>query len=146
MPLQEKSNIIMDTITAQQRTRNMSRIRSKNTAPELAVRQMLTKSGVRYRLHLMSLPGKPDITIARRKTIIFINGCFWHQHENCKRRSMPKTNVGYWHNKLQRNVDRQQAHILDLKNQGWKVGIIWECQTKNEARLNDALQSILHEE
>jgi len=123
----------------------MSRIRSKNTAPELAVRRILTKSGLRYRLHLTSLPGKPDITIAKEKTIIFINGCFWHQHENCKRRSMPKTNIGYWQNKLQRNIERQQMHILDLKNQGWKVGVIWECQTKNEEHLSEALQSILNE-
>jgi len=136
----------MDTVTAQQRSCNMSRIRSKNTKPELAVRRMLTKDGLRYRLHLANLPGKPDITITKIKVAIFINGCFWHQHEGCKRKSMPKTNVGYWHEKLRGNIERQQKHISDLDILGWKVGIIWECQTKDEKQLYEVLQGIINEQ
>jgi len=134
----------MDTISKQQRSRNMSRIKSTNTKPELAVRKMLTHYKLRYRLHLSDLPGKPDVVLTQKKIALFINGCFWHQHQNCKRRSEPKTNIEYWHEKLQKNIERQQNNILSLKELGWKVGIVWECQTKKEKTLDDILRSILN--
>lgn len=110
----------------------MSRIRSKNTQPELAVRKILTKLGWRYRLHVSKLPGKPDVVIAKKKLVIFINGCFWHQHKGCKRQFIPKTNINYWQKKLQRNVERQKENIKTLKKLRWHVIIVWECQVNNE--------------
>ena len=134
----------MDTISKQRRSRNMSKIKSKNTTPELAVRKILTQHKLRYRLHLRNLPGKPDIVLTKKKIALFVNGCFWHQHENCKRKSEPKTNIEYWHNKLQKNVQRQQDDIFCLKELGWRVGVLRECQTKNEKMLDDVLRSILN--
>ena len=107
----------------------MSRIRSKDTSPELKVRRILIDSGYRYRLHVKTLSGRPDIAIGRFKTAIFINGCFWHQHEGCKRKSQPKSNIGYWGPKLKRNIDLQKKSIQDIKHHGWNVLVIWECQT-----------------
>lgn len=104
---------------------------------------MLTKLGYRYRLHLAKLPGKPDIAITKEKTAIFINGCFWHQHPGCKRQSLPKTNIEYWHAKLQRNIKNQHRSIEELKILGWNVVIIWECETKSETDLTNNLKGYL---
>jgi DNA mismatch endonuclease (patch repair protein) len=121
----------------------MSRIRSKNTKPEIAVRKAISKYGVKYRLHLSNLPGKPDIVIRKKKIVIFINGCFWHQHNGCKRKSLPKTNIEYWNKKLSDNIEKQNRNIVDLKNLGWKVGLVWECQTKNNMMLDYVLREII---
>jgi DNA mismatch endonuclease (patch repair protein) len=134
----------MDTISKQQRSRNMSRIRSKNTEPEIIVRKALTKYGMKYRLHLTNLPGSPDIVLTKKRIAIFINGCFWHQHEGCKRKSMPKTNTEYWNNKLSLNIERQNKNIANLKSLGWKTGIVWECQTKDENTLDNVLSDIIN--
>jgi DNA mismatch endonuclease (patch repair protein) len=120
----------------------MSRIRSKHTKPEYIVRKALTKLGIRFKLHAKKLPGKPDIVIGSKKKIIFINGCFWHQHKGCKRRSTPKSNVAYWSKKLKRNVAKQKADIKALNKMEWKSIIIWECQTKNEKSLIKRLNKI----
>jgi len=133
----------MDTLTQEQRTRCMSRIKSKNTKPEIIVRKVLTKLGYRYRLHVKILPGKPDIVFSKRKLVIFINGCFWHQHQGCKRQSLPKTNTEYWHNKLQRNIEKQKKDIDELISLKWKVTIIWECDTRNEEVLTTSLKEVL---
>lgn len=133
----------MDNLTKEQRKLCMSRIRSKDTQPEKVVRKILTRLGFRYRLHNSKLPGKPDIIISKIKTIFFINGCFWHQHKGCKKQAMPKANIKYWKNKLERNVDKQKEDIRKLKSDGWKVYIIWECQTKNEENLTKKIQKIL---
>jgi len=121
----------------------MSRIKSKNTKPEIIVRKVLTKLGYRYRLHVKILPGKPDIVFSKRKLVIFINGCFWHQHQGCKRQSLPKTNTEYWHNKLQRNIEKQKKDIDELISLKWKVTIIWECDTRNEEVLTTSLKEVL---
>lgn len=121
----------------------MTRITSKNTRPEKIVRQILTKQGWRYRLHSRKLPGKPDIVISKIKTIIFINGCFWHQHKGCKRQAMPKSNLGYWRKKLKRNIEKQKQDIKELKKAGWKVVIFWECEIKNEKKLSKKLKTKL---
>jgi DNA mismatch endonuclease (patch repair protein) len=131
-----------DHLTQDMRKWNMSRIRSKDTSPELIVRKMLTLLGVRYRLHRIELPGKPDVVIRKINTIIFVNGCFWHKHQNCKRSSLPKTNTDYWLPKLARNVERQKLVINELKEQGWTVLIIWECETKNIDYLYKKLRNI----
>ena len=101
----------MDKLSKEKRSQNMAKIRSKNTAPEILVRKELTKQGWKYRLHSSNLPGKPDVVIAKIKTAIFINGCFWHQHKDCKRRSMPKTNIEYWSKKFDGNIQKQKKHI-----------------------------------
>lgn len=121
----------------------MSRIRSKNTGPEKAVRKILSELGFRYRLHAKQLPGKPDIMIKKSKTAIFINGCFWHQHKDCKRKTMPKSNRSYWKPKLERNVAKQKTDIKALQKDDWKVGIVWECETGDEDTLKKKLQKIL---
>jgi len=109
----------------------MSRIRSQNTTPELLVRRFLHGNGLRYRLK-SKLPGKPDIAFTKKKIAVFVHGCFWHVH-NCKRAVMPKTNVGYWAQKLDRNKERDKAVQEKLKKTGWKIYVIWECQLKKEA-------------
>src|SRR3989344_1125110 len=119
-------NTRMDTITKEHRSWNMSRIKSKNTSPELAVRKALSSFKIRYRLHSKTLPGKPDITISKNKIAIFINGCFWHQHPGCKRKTMPKTNVKYWKTKLENNIKMQKKYIQEIKKLTWKVLVIWE--------------------
>jgi DNA mismatch endonuclease (patch repair protein) len=121
----------------------MSKIKSKNTLPEIVVRKILTQLCIRYRLHVKKLPGIPDIVISKMKTVVFINGCFWHQHEGCKRRSVPKTNLNYWGPKLEKNIARQKEDVLALEGAGWKVIIIWECETKNRDCLSLKLKKLL---
>jgi DNA mismatch endonuclease (patch repair protein) len=133
----------MDTLTKQQRSRCMGRIKSKNTLPEVVVRKILTQLGIKYRLHVKKLPGTPDIVISRIKTIFFINGCFWHQHEGCKRQSIPKTNLNYWVPKLEKNISRQKESIETLEKAGWKVVIIWECEIKNYSIIYSKIRSLI---
>jgi DNA mismatch endonuclease (patch repair protein) len=131
----------MDKITAEHRSWNMSRIRSRDTKPEVLVRSILHNMGFRFRLNgVVSkkiyskgiLPGKPDIVLIKYKTIIFVHGCFWHQHEGCNRANIPKSNQEYWIPKLLKNKERDLA-LYDLLNQlGWKVIVIWECELKSE--------------
>jgi DNA mismatch endonuclease (patch repair protein) len=132
----------MDTLTTEQRSKNMSKIRSKDSKPEITVRKMLFKEGFRFRLHDKKLPGKPDIVLKKYKTVIFVHGCFWHQHEGCKRANMPKSNLEYWVPKIERNVQRDEEHTEKLKNAGWNVIVIWECEVKNIEKLKDIFNSI----
>lgn len=125
----------MDKITKQQRSLNMSKIKSKDTKPETLVRKVLRDLGFRYRLHSSSLPGKPDIYIPKYKAALFIHGCFWHQHENCKRKSMPKSNIEYWKPKLEKNVERFKMQSKELRNQGYSIILVWECKIKNLEQL-----------
>ena len=134
-----------DTVSKEKRSSNMSKIRAKNTVPELAVRSVLHKMGYRFRLHVKDLPGKPDIVLKRHNKVVFVNGCFWHQHLNCRRATMPKSNLSYWKPKLQRNVERFEDAKKLLKSKGWNVYIIWECQTKNINSLSEILRKIMGE-
>lgn len=133
----------MDNLDKEQRKLCMSNIRSKDTTPEVIVRKILTKLGIRYRLHVKKLPGKPDIVIAKRRKVFFINGCFWHQHNGCKKSTMPKTRLDYWGPKLKRNIEKQEQDIKSLRKQGWKVYKIWECQTKKGDALTKRIQKML---
>lgn len=133
----------MDNLTKEQRHINMSQIRSKNTCPEKIVRRILTKLGYRYRLHLKKLLGKPDIVLSGNGAAIFVNGCFWHQHKDCRRQAVPKVNKEYWIPKLKRNIKRQMENIKQLEKEGWKVKIIWECETKDETSLMKKIKRIL---
>lgn len=117
-----------DTINAQRRSENMRRIRSEDTLPELIVRKIVYGLGVHYRLHRKELPGHPDLVFASRKKIIFVHGCFWHQHEACSGGRRPRSRNEYWDNKLRRNVERDRKNIARLKEMGWDTLTIWECE------------------
>src|SRR6266508_3488744 len=110
----------------------MSRIKSRNTKPELLVRKFLHAHGFRNRLHVKDLPGKPDIVLPKYKTVIFIHGCFWHKHEGCKYFVVPKTRTEWWLNKINGNVDNDQKVMAALKKEGWDIITIWECELKSE--------------
>ena len=132
----------MDTLTKEKRSWNMSKIRSKNTKPEIAVRSKLHKAGYRFRLHVKGLPGKPDIVLPKHNTIIFINGCFWHRHKGCEYAYKPKTRVDFWNQKLNRNIKRQDEVIKELRGLEWKVLVIWECEVGNEKLIRDRFKLI----
>ena len=117
------------------RSENMSRIRAKNTQPELKVRRALWAAGLRYRLHDKRLPGNPDIVFPGRRTVVFIHGCFWHGHEGCSNFRTPKTRTEWWTEKLERNKARDDQVTSELKTRGWRVLVIWECEVDDPARL-----------
>lgn len=120
-----------DIVDKETRSRMMSGIRGKNTKPEMIVRRALHKAGYRYRLHVKELPGKPDIVLPKYKTVIFVHGCFWHHH-NCKNFKWPKTREDFWRKKIEGNVERDQKAYAQLEAQGWKVIVIWECETREK--------------
>ena len=117
---------------SEQRSRNMSAIKSKNTKPEIKVRKVLHSMGYRFRLHRKDLPGSPDIVLPKYKTVIFVHGCFWHRHENCKYASIPKTRKEFWESKFKANVKRDKEIQEKIKNIGWQSVVIWECEIKNK--------------
>jgi DNA mismatch endonuclease (patch repair protein) len=119
---------------SQQRSEWMAKVRSSNTSPEIRLRSALHVEGVRFRLHVKGLPGTPDIVLPRYRLCIFVNGCFWHRHKNCKRASTPRTNVEFWTEKFDRNVKRDLAARKALRKIGWGVIVVWECQIKDAAR------------
>jgi DNA mismatch endonuclease, patch repair protein len=134
-----------DVLTPEQRKYNMSRIRYKNTRPEMVVRSEVHGMGYRYKLHNSLLPGKPDLVLTRHKKIIFVHGCFWHMH-TCKYGLVkPRTNAEFWENKRLGNVKRDRKNIRELKKNGWKVLIVWECWTKNLPLLRRKLSAFLVE-
>ena len=122
-----------DVHTPEQRSSNMSRIRGKDTKPEELVRKYLFSQGFRYRKNDARLPGKPDIVLPKYKTVIFVNGCFWHAHEGCKYSVWPKNNADFWKKKIESNVARDEKNYQLLKNLGWNVLIIWECELKKDS-------------
>jgi|TARA_B100001964_G_scaffold77121_1_gene87346 DNA mismatch endonuclease (patch repair protein) len=122
----------------------MSAIRSKNTNPETVVRSLLFALGYRYRLHKKDLPGKPDIILKKHNTVIFVHGCFWHQHKECKRANIPKSNKKYWIPKLERNVERDKINKRELNRLGWNVITIWECETKDSGKITAELKKKLN--
>ena len=128
---------------SEQRSRNMSAIKSKNTKPEIKVRKILYSMGYRFRLHSKGLPGSPDIVLPKYKTLIFVHGCFWHRHENCKYASNPKTRKEFWESKFKANLKRDFEIQEKIKNIGWQSVVIWECEIKNKALLINRLQNIL---
>src|SRR6185437_3996312 len=121
----------------------MSRIRSRDTSPELIVRSAIHRLGYRFRLHVGSLPGKPDIVLPRLKTVIFVHGCFWHRHKNCRFCYTPKTRQNFWLPKFESNVLRDTKKIRHLRRLGWRVRIIWECQTHNPEKLAQRLDKLI---
>ena len=134
-----------DTHSKEVRSKNMSHIRSTNTKPEETVRKYLFSRGLRYRKNVRKLPGCPDIVLPKYKTIVFVNGCFWHGHEGCKYYVLPKTNVDFWQNKIERNRSRDREERQQLTSMGWHCITIWECQLKPKIRQQtlDALEYML---
>lgn len=125
-----------DVHSKEVRSYNMSKIKGKDTKPELLVRKFLHKHGFRYRLHVKDLPGKPDIVLPKYKTVIFVNGCFWHGHENCKYYVVPKTRTEWWLTKIRGNITRGNTAAHFLQERGWKVMCIWECALKKDVLQN----------
>lgn len=122
-----------DTFDKKTRSKIMARVHSTNTTPEIKVRKILHRSGYRFRLHPKYLPGKPDIVLPKYKTVIFVNGCFWHGCPTCKCAQIrPRTNEEYWQKKLDRNIERDKENIAALQEKGWKVLTVWECETKKK--------------
>jgi DNA mismatch endonuclease, patch repair protein len=135
-----------DNRTKEQRSYNMSRIRSRDTKPELVVRRFLFANGIRYRLHRKDLLGHPDIVISRQSAVVFIHGCFWHGHTNCKYAKIPKSNKDFWQRKILANRGRDEKITRSLKNAGWSVFVIWECQLTPrtlDTTLNHLLNDLL---
>lgn len=124
----------MDCLTPEQRKRNMSAIKGRDTKPEILLRKLLHSLGYRFRIQRKDLPGRPDIVLPRYKTAIFVNGCFWHRHEGCKYASTPSTNSDFWEKKFAANVERDARNYAALKALGWHVVIIWECEVKEILR------------
>lgn len=118
----------MDIIGKRKRSEIMANVRSKDTSPELEIQNLLKKHGYEYSTHVNDLPGKPDIVLSKTQIVIFIHGCFWHHHEGCKKGSFPKTRKAFWRKKILANVERDKRHISDLKELGWKVVVLWECE------------------
>ena len=121
----------------------MRRIRSKDMRPELAVRSLVHKLGYRFRLHRKHLPGKPDLVFVAQRKVIFVHGCFWHSHQNCKSAHIPKSSIDYWGPKLERNRSRDTKHIAELRTEGWKTLVIWECETRSEVALKKRIKAFL---
>ncbi|QDU33023.1 Very short patch repair protein [Poriferisphaera corsica] len=129
-----------DRISPEHRSWNMSRIRSKNTKPELIVRSLLYKMGYRFRLHRKDLPGKPDIVLPKYKTVIFVHGCYWHRHADCKLAYKPKSHIHFWQNKFSKTIKRDRLRTKQIQDLGWRVIIIWECETANTEILTNKIR------
>lgn len=121
-----------DTISKEKRSWNMSRIKGKDTSPEISVRSYLFSHGFRFRKNVSSLPGKPDIVLPKYRSVIFINGCFWHHHEGCRYATVPKTRTAYWTAKFERNVSNDMKNKALLEELGWHVITVWECSLKKD--------------
>lgn len=136
----------MDNRSKESRSLNMARIPNKNTKPEETVRKYLFKHGFRYRKNVPTLPGKPDIVLPKYKTVVFVNGCFWHCHQGCKWFVPPKTNTEFWNAKFEYNVNRDKRNYQKLKELGWRIIIVWECEIRHgdkESTLNKLKDTIL---
>lgn len=138
---------MVDTLSKAERSERMSRVRSKDTKPEMLVRRLIHGMGYRYRLHCRDLPGTPDIVFRRRRMAIFVHGCFWHQHPdpNCKLARMPKSRHEFWGPKLEGNRRRDDANLKKLLELGWNVLIVWECLTHDHEELKENVRTFLEE-
>lgn len=133
----------MDTLSKEQRSKRMSRVRSRDTKPELVVRSLVFLMGYRYRLHDRRLPGAPDLVFRSRRKVIFVHGCFWHRHPDCALARMPKSRLDFWRPKLEGNAARDARNIAALRDQGWGVLVVWECETKDTGCLGKVIRRFL---
>jgi len=138
---------LVDHISKEHRSWNMSRIRSKDSAPEIRVRSFLHRAGYRFRLHDKNLPGSPDIVLRKYRTVIFVHGCYWHRHPGCKQGAYfpkdPKQGTKFWKEKFKNNIKRDHKNTQLLEELGWNVTVIWECQTKSEEILKNCISRFL---
>lgn len=130
----------MDHLTPERRSWNMSRITGADTKPELIVRSMLHRMGLRFRLHRRDLPGKPDIVLPKHRTVVFVHGCFWHRHPRCRFANTPKSRIDFWTKKFEGTIRRDRQKSRELRRLGWRVLTVWECETRNPARLRRHLK------
>jgi len=133
-----------DILSAEQRSHNMAKISSKNTKPELVTRSLLFRMGYRFRLHRRDLPGTPDIVLPRYRTVIFVNGCYWHRHPCCSYAYNPKSRVDFWRRKFEQNVARDKHNYQELNTVSWRVIVIWECETRRPDELEQRLKDLLN--
>jgi DNA mismatch endonuclease (patch repair protein) len=133
----------MDRLTKQRRSWNMSRIRGRHTKPEVTVRSILHLLGLRFRLHRKDLPGSPDIVLSRHRTVVFVNGCFWHRHARCRFAYTPKSNAQFWLQKLKDNAARDLRNRRRLRDLGWHVIVVWECELADPNALAERLSATL---
>lgn len=136
---------VVDKLTVSERSVNMAKVRGANTKPEIALRQIAHRIGLRFRLHRKDLPGKPDMTLPKHRLAIFVHGCFWHRHQGCKRASTPSSRTDFWQAKFQATVERDTLQLQQLSLLGWRTMVVWECELRHEAhvenRLRDAVGS-----
>lgn len=132
-----------ETISTESRSAIMRSIRQKGTAPEMVVRRIAHAIGARYRLHHKDLPGRPDLVFPSRRLCIFVHGCFWHRHPGCRLASSPGSNVEFWQEKFARNVERDARKENELRAAGWRVEIVWECETRDPVLLKERLRALL---
>lgn len=133
-----------DIVDSKRRSENMSRIKGRDTAPELAVRRIAHGLGLRFRLHRKDLPGRPDLVFPKHRLAVFVHGCFWHRHDGCRYAYTPKSRVAFWTNKFAGNVARDQRQEEALRNLGWQVLVIWECETRDEENIKQSLTTRIH--
>jgi len=134
---------MVDNLSSVERSRLMARVKHEDTQPELIVRRILHRMGYRFRLHRRDLPGKPDIVLPKLKAAVFVNGCFWHGHKNCRLGRLPKSNVPFWQAKISANIKRDRTVATQLREHGWNVKVVWACQAANLGRLESMLQKFL---
>ena len=127
---------MVDTVSVAKRSEIMSRVRNKDTRPELFVRRLIHKAGFRYRLHVSKLPGRPDLVFPGRKKVVFVHGCFWHSHSGCQNARVPKSRADFWMSKLESNKERDERNMHALMDEGWDVLVIWECELRDPELLN----------
>jgi DNA mismatch endonuclease, patch repair protein len=137
------SDDIMDILSKEQRSWNMSRIKGKNSKPEIIVRSILHGLGYRFRLHRQDLPGIPDIILPKHRTIIFVHGCYWHRHKDCRFAYNPKSRQVFWQKKFDGTLQRDKKNYEVLTNMGWTVYVIWECETKNIQTLKSKIKKLM---
>lgn len=131
-----------DFVSKSERSRMMSSVKSRDTKPEVRVRSAAHQLGLRFRLHRKDLPGRPDLVFPRWRVVIFVHGCFWHQHSGCSRATIPQSNHEFWREKFRKNMERDAQNLRDLIELGWRPEIIWECETKSRDQLIDRLKTI----
>ena len=132
-----------DTLSTEERSRLMAKIKGKNTAPERAVRSLLHRAGYRFRIHVRGLPGTPDVVLPKYRAVVFIHGCFWHRHRNCKIATMPQSHKKFWSEKFARNVANDARHRRKLRRLGWRVVTVWSCQLRHPERVLAKIEKAL---
>lgn len=132
-----------DRLSPEQRSHNMSRVKGRDTKPELLVRSIIHRLGYRFRLHAKNLPGRPDVVLPRHRKVVFVHGCFWHGHPGCRRAARPSTNREFWDKKIEGNIARDEANVEALRAAGWKVLVVWQCAMKERGRLEQTLSEFL---